>query len=82
MNILNRLALGIELPFITTEAKNYSPPTWPPTPDYPVVIDRDGNIISRYGDAVWILDAWAGRRLQRECRPSGSRGVEWSERCI
>ncbi|WP_296130412.1 hypothetical protein [Pseudomonas sp. Ga0074129] len=82
MNILNRLALGIELPFITTEAKNYSPPTWPPTPDYPVVIDRDGNIISRYGDAVWILDAWAGRRLQLDFRPSGARGVELSERCI
>lgn len=64
MTIQARLSLGIELPFIHAKSENYSPPTWPPAPDFPVVIDQMGNIISRYGDSIWILDAWAARRLR------------------
>jgi len=58
-----RLALGIELPFINSSSQNFRPPTWPPEHDFPVVIDKNGVVISRYGDRVWDLSAWADRRL-------------------
>ncbi len=64
INSLNRLALGIELPYVTSKAENYKPPTWPPTQEFPVVIDQIGKVISRFGDSIWILDVWAARRLR------------------
>jgi hypothetical protein len=66
-----RLALGIELPFITPNAENFHPATWPPLPDFPVIIDQSGIVISRYGDAVWNLSVWAGRPLQLDFQDSG-----------
>lgn len=42
-------------------AKNFRLPAWPPPQDFPVVIDSDGNVISRIRDTVWYLGAWADR---------------------
>ncbi len=75
-----RLSLGIDLPFIHAESENYRPPTWPPAPDFPVVIDTLGRVISRYGDSVWILDVWAARRLRLDFG-STSSGTELSKDC-
>ncbi|MGA4456230.1 hypothetical protein [Pseudomonas fortuita] len=56
-------ALGIDADFVGPESENFRPKTWPPAPDFPVVIDHTGKIISQYSDQIWDLSPWAGRRL-------------------
>lgn len=53
--------LQIDSPLVTPSAANFRPPTWPPPPDFPVVIDSQGTIKSRYGDSSWDLTAWVGK---------------------
>lgn len=36
---------------------------WPPNNDWPVVVDKDGVVVSRWGDNIWRLDIWAGRKI-------------------
>lgn len=57
------LMLAINSPLATPDALNYRPPRWPPTPDWPVIIDDKGEVVSRWGDSVWRLDPWAGKAL-------------------
>jgi hypothetical protein len=61
--ILNKALTGlnIESPLATPNAANFIPPTWPPTKDFPIVIDAQGQTISRYGDHVWNLTPWSNR---------------------
>lgn len=40
--------------------KSYRPPSWPPPRDWVVSEDRDGNILSHWGDTIWNLSPWAG----------------------
>lgn len=63
MKMLPSLGLSIESPLAVPGALNYRPESWPPPPDWPVVIDAQGKIISRWGDPVWRLDPWAKRAL-------------------
>ena len=63
MNMLTTLGLSIESPLAVPGASNYRPESWPPPPDWPVVIDAQGKVISRWGDPVWRLDPWAKRAL-------------------
>ncbi|KPZ01211.1 hypothetical protein ALO43_200128 [Pseudomonas tremae] len=63
MNMLTTLGLSIESPLAVPGASNYRPESWPPPPDWPVVIDALGKVISRWGDPVWRLDPWAKRAL-------------------
>lgn len=53
--------LRISSPLITTNAANFRPEVWPPSDDFPVVIDAKGKIVSYYGDSVWDLTPWAGK---------------------
>lgn len=62
-NILSELRLSIESPLAVPDAANYRPPSWPPLPDWPVIIAATGEVVSRWGDAVWRLDPWAGKAL-------------------
>lgn len=62
-NILSELGLGIDSPLAIPDAPNYRPPCWPPQRDWPVIIDAAGQVVSRWGDAIWRLDPWAGKRL-------------------
>ncbi|HFH3158851.1 TPA: hypothetical protein ACGJUB_003698 [Pseudomonas aeruginosa] len=57
---LSSLKLKIETEINTPIQSNYTPPTWPPAPDFPVVIDRNGTVISRYGDVQWDISSWSG----------------------
>ena len=57
------LGLGIDSPLVTPVASNYRPPTWPPPKDFPIVIDAQGNVISRYGDARWKFWPWARKQI-------------------
>ena len=42
-------------------SQGHSPPSWPPPADWPVVIDAAGQVISRWGDAVWRVGMWEGK---------------------
>lgn len=41
------------------DAPNFRLTQWPPEPDFPVVIDKIGNLVSRYSDSTWDLSPWA-----------------------
>lgn len=60
MIMQNRVSfrLNIESPLVRETAANFRLPSWPPPRDFPVTIDLDGTVISRYGDAVWDLSCW------------------------
>jgi hypothetical protein len=62
-NILSELGLAIDSPLAVPDAPNYRPPSWPPQRDWPVIVDAVGQVVSRWGDAVWRLDPWAGKPL-------------------
>ena len=62
-SILSELHLSINSSLVTSDAPNYRPQSWPPEPDWPVVIDASGQVISRWGDAIWRLDPWAKKRI-------------------
>ncbi|WP_240629033.1 hypothetical protein [Pseudomonas laurylsulfatiphila] len=59
-NLLPSLGLAIDSVLVVPNAPNYRPPCWPPKSDWPVVIDANGDVISRWGDSIWRLDPWAG----------------------
>lgn len=63
MSINAALRLDIDSPLIRTDAENFTPPSWPPPREFPVVIDRDGNVVSRYGDSSWHLWPWAKKPI-------------------
>lgn len=48
----------------TPGSENFLPETWPPACDFPVVIDADGRVVSRYGDSIWDLAPWAGETMK------------------
>lgn len=62
-NLLPKMGLAIESVLAVPDAPNYRPPCWPPKSDWPVVIDANGNVVSRWGDPIWRLDPWAGLPL-------------------
>jgi len=53
------VGLQIESDLALPEKANFFPPTWPPSSDFPVVIDRAGAVVSQYGDSVWDLGPWS-----------------------
>lgn len=56
---LHEFTIGIESDLVTSKSPNYCPPSWPPPRDWPVVLDRNGTVISRWGDPRWNLSPWA-----------------------
>ncbi len=42
----------------------YRPPSWPPPDDWVVSEDRDGKVVSRWGDSVWDMSPLAGYSLK------------------
>lgn len=56
---LQELTFGIESDLVTPTSPNYRPPSWPPPRDWPVVIDKNGQVISRWGDPRWDLTPWS-----------------------
>ncbi|KRB75756.1 hypothetical protein [Noviherbaspirillum sp. Root189] len=57
---LRDFTIGIETDLVTAASANFRPPSWPPPHDWPVVIDKD--VVSRWGDPIWDLTPWRGRR--------------------
>lgn len=58
---LEELVLGVDTPLAIPSSVSYRPPSWPPTKDWPCVVDKDGNVVSRWGDSVWRLFPWCGK---------------------
>ncbi|MFL1490009.1 hypothetical protein [Pseudomonas antarctica] len=56
--------LGIDSPLVLPTSDNYQLPSWPPPNEFPVIIDSNGKIISRYGDTIWNLTPWAKQSLR------------------
>lgn len=54
--------LALQAPFVDRAAANFLPLSWPPPDDFPVAIDSQGRVISRYGDDRWKLWPWAGKQ--------------------
>lgn len=63
MSLISVPGLQIQSPLITPEAENFKPESWPPKPDFPVIIDAYDNVVSRYGDVRWDLSPWVGHTL-------------------
>ncbi|MBX9798970.1 MAG: hypothetical protein K2Y13_05865 [Burkholderiaceae bacterium] len=60
MNVsLHEFTIGIKSAYVTTESPCFRPPSWPPPRDWPVVIDRNGAVVSRWGDPIWDFSPWA-----------------------
>ncbi len=62
----------------TLTTSYFTPPCWPPPRDFPVVRDAEGNIISRYGDSVWILTPWTGYKSSINFGDGVTRGARLS----
>ena len=58
---LAHLGLAIDSPLVAEGKTNFRPNSWPPAPDFPIVLDAGGKVLSRYGDSVWDLTVWAGK---------------------
>lgn len=56
---VKELGLGIDLPQIVPGAANYRPACWPPPRDFPIVLDHQGAVVSRFGDGSWYLWPWS-----------------------
>lgn len=63
MNLNNLPGLQIKTSFQVKDAPNFKPDCWPPRKDFPVTLDLEGNILSRYGDVRWDLSIWVGHKL-------------------
>lgn len=60
---LSHFGLGINTSAVGPTSRSFRPPSWPPPKDWVCIEDKDGNPVSRYGDAVWNLTPWARKML-------------------
>lgn len=61
---LHEFTIGIESDLVTSTSPNFRPPSWPPPRDWPVVIDKKGVVVSRWGDPWWNLTPWVGKATE------------------
>lgn len=57
--LITDYGLSIVSPLVNDTAANFRLPSWPPPADFPVVIDVEGTVVSKFGDSVWDLSVWA-----------------------
>lgn len=67
--------LQIDSSLVAPGTANFRPPSWPPPPDFPVVIDAEGVVGCVYGDAVWNLALWAGKTCSVPFGDGSGRGA-------
>ena len=60
---LSHFSLGLNLPFIGPNSRSFRPPSWPPPKEWVCIEDKDGNVVSIYGDHSWNLTPWHGKTL-------------------
>ncbi|MEJ6818052.1 hypothetical protein PseuLF5_13705 [Pseudomonas sp. LF-5] len=54
---------GLTTDVATPYTQNYKLNSWPPGDDFPIVIDRNGKVVSRFSDSVWKLWPWCDKTL-------------------
>jgi hypothetical protein len=54
---------GIESEIISMNSPNYKLGSWPPTDDYPIIVDANGDTVSRFSDSKWKLWPWSHQTL-------------------
>ncbi|MGF6853939.1 hypothetical protein [Paraburkholderia sp. CI3] len=59
----SRLRLMVDSTLIVPSSPNFRPSTWPPSDDFPIIIDRHQKVVSRYGDTSWDMSPWHGHPL-------------------
>ncbi|XSS63193.1 hypothetical protein ACP9OK_30970 [Pseudomonas sp. B11] len=52
--------LALDHTIANPEAANFEPPEWPPSGSFPVVVDTNGQVISRFEDSIWNITIWIG----------------------
>lgn len=57
------MTLAINSRTISPTSANYHLPNWPPSPDFPIVINESGTIISRFEDSRWDISCWTNKSL-------------------
>jgi hypothetical protein len=57
---LKIFALRVSNEWLTVAHESYRPTSWPPTDDWVVSEDVEGNFLSRWGDEFWDISPWAG----------------------
>lgn len=57
------MSLKLDSALVTPQVENYRLPEWPPPSDFPVVIDAQGRVVSRYADSIWDLTPYKNARL-------------------
>jgi hypothetical protein len=60
-----QLSLKVLYPAITPFSANFRPRSWPPPANFPIVINDEGRVISRYADPVWDMTCWNGGQTLR-----------------
>lgn len=61
IDALEELGLGLNTDWITQVSRCFRPSCWPPARDWVVSEDRDGRVISRWGDHKWDFSHIAGK---------------------
>lgn len=54
------LFLRLSAPHVTSAGANFRLPSWPPPPDFPLLLDAKGQVISRFAHSTWSLSLIAG----------------------
>lgn len=70
------LALGIDSPNVTPHSINYRLASWPPEPDFPIVVDSENIVISVYGDSIWQLWPWSKSKLSFNFSKTTGYGIK------
>ncbi|MDO1434407.1 MULTISPECIES: hypothetical protein [Pseudomonas] len=63
MKTLEMLGLRRTCDWLSPSSQSFRPPSWPPPEDWTVSEDQTGKVLSRWGDALWDISPWAGRRM-------------------
>lgn len=58
----NQFTLKLRTAMTTPRSPNFLAPSLRPSGDWPVVLDERGEVVSRWGDPVWDLTRWAGKK--------------------
>lgn len=79
---IETLTLRVESPLASPHAANFRPSSWPLSDDFPVVIDANGVVVSRYGHDIWNLAAWAGKPCVINFRTSEKGSLKFDDRHV
>lgn len=61
--VVDFLMFRAKVDFVTTKSPCFYVPSFPPPPEFVMSVDKDGNVISRYGDDKWDFKAFGCRSL-------------------